>query len=590
MKKISARELRKLYLDYYVSKGHTVIPSASLIPENDPTVLFTTAGMHPLVPYLLGEIHPAGKRLTNCQKCIRTSDIDEVGDNTHLTYFEMLGNWSLGDYFKEKAIGDSFEFLTKVLEIPQERLYFTVFIGDENSPKDTESYNIWRSLGVEESHLFYLPKKNNWWGLAANKGPCGPDTEMFIDTLKPKCSDDCSPACDCGKYVEIWNDVFMQYNAHEDGTLELLAKPNVDTGMGFERVMCLVNGYESVYDTELFANLFNKLTELSNIKYSDNKKSYRIVMDHLRTAVFVLGDNKHITPSNTEAGYILRRVIRRLIRHLKNLNINDNMLSKLAVIIIDDYKDIYVELDKNKDFILHELDKEEIAFNKTIKDGIKEFEKATSKMDTTIISGDVAFRLYDTYGFPLEFTVEMAAELNLSVDVKAYEERFKEHQEKSRMGAEQKFKGGLADDSAESTRYHTAAHILLATLRSMFGEAVLQRGANITPERLRFDFSFERKLTDEEVKLVELKVNEVIKSNIIVTREEMSYDDAKKTGAMGIFEDKYGNNVSVYTIGNISKEICGGPHVNNTNELGVFKIVKEESSSAGVRRIKAILE
>ena len=592
MKQLRSKELREFYLHFFESHNHTIIPSSSVIPENDPTVLFTTAGMHPLVPYLLGEHHPAGKRLCDVQKCIRTSDIDEVGDNSHLTFFEMLGNWSLGDYFKDEAIRMSYEFLTSkdYLNIPKEKLYFTCFAGDETAPRDEESYNIWKSLGVSEDHLFYLPKENNFWILGSGIGPCGPDTEMFYDTGKPKCSDICNPACDCGKYLEIWNDVFMEYYRDESGNLTKLKQQNVDTGMGLERTITVLNGLESVYDSDVFQNLKEKIEELSGKSYEENKKSFRIIMDHIRTSTFILGDDHGITPSNVGAGYVLRRLIRRAIRHLRKLGLMEDALVKLAEVVINDYSDVYKELDKNKEFIYKELESEGIKFGKTIKDGEKLFYKVIKHLEGDIISGEDAFKLFDTFGFPLEMTEELARENGLKVDTLGFEEKFKEHQEKSRTIDAGSFKGGLADSSYESTKYHTLAHLMLAALQTMYGPDIIQKGCNITSERIRFDFNLDHKMTDEEKAELTKIVNEKIKEGIPVTMEEMSYEEAKKRGAHGTFEDRYGSIVKVYSIGDFSKEICGGPHVNNTSELGTFKITKEESSSAGVRRIKGVLE
>ena len=592
MKQLTSKELRDFYLNFFESHNHTIIPSSSIVPENDPTVLFTTAGMHPLVPYLLGEHHPAGKRLCDVQKCIRTSDIDEVGDASHLTFFEMLGNWSLGDYFKDEAIRMSYEFLTSkdYLNIPKEKLYFTCFAGDETAPRDEESYNIWKSLGVPEDHLFYLPKENNFWILGSGIGPCGPDTEMFYDTGKPKCSDACNPACDCGKYLEIWNDVFMEYYRDEEGKLTKLAQQNVDTGMGLERTITVLNGLESVYDSDVFQNLKERIEDLSGKSYEENKESFRIIMDHIRTSSFILGDDHGITPSNVGAGYVLRRLIRRAIRHLRKLGLMEDSLVKLAQVVISDYSDVYKELEKNKEFIYKELEIEGIKFGKTIKDGEKLFYKVIKHLDGNTISGEDAFKLFDTFGFPLEMTEELARENGLNVDTKGFEEKFKEHQEKSRTIDAGSFKGGLADSSYESTKYHTLAHLMLAALQSMYGPDIIQKGCNITSERIRFDFNLDHKMTDEEKAELTRIVNEKIKEGIPVTMKEMPYEEAKKEGAHGTFEDRYGSIVKVYTIGDFSKEICGGPHVNNTSELGTFKITKEESSSAGVRRIKGVLE
>ena len=589
MEKLTRKELIDKYLKFFESKGHKIIPSASLIPENDPSVLFTTAGMHPLVPYLLGNPHPEGKRLCDVQKCIRTSDIESVGDDSHLTFFEMLGNWSLGDYFKNEMIPWSFEFLTEVLGIPKNKLYFTVFEGNEDAPKDNESYNAWLSCGVDESHIFFLSKENNWWELGSGSGPCGPDTEMFYDTGKEKCSEGCNPSCSCGKYLEIWNDVFMQFKLN-NGVYSPLEHKNVDTGMGVERTLEVLNGEKSVYDTEIFEDLKLELERLTNLKYEDNKKAFRVIMDHIRTSVFILGDDHKLSPSNTGAGYVLRRLIRRVIRYIKGLNVEGSILKELAVKVIDKSSSDYEELERNKEFIISELLKEEERFNKTLNSGLRMFNKITSHLESNAIDGTNAFKLFDTFGFPLEFTIELAEEKNLKVDVDGFNEKFKEHQEKSRTASKGEFKGGLADNSYESTKYHTLAHITLACLKEMFGPSVYQKGSNITPERLRMDFPLDHKMTDEEKAILENKINEVIKKGIDVVREEMSYDDAKKSGAEGIFTDKYGSLVSVYTIGDVSKEICGGPHVKNTSELGHAHIVKEESSSAGVRRLKIVLE
>lgn len=588
--KISSKELRNLYLNFFKEKNHEIIPSSSIVPENDPTVLFTTAGMHPLVPYLLGETHPNGKRLTDVQKCIRTSDIEEVGDSSHLTFFEMLGNWSLGDYFKKESISYSYEFLTEVLKIPRDKLYFTVFEGDEIAPRDLESYEAWKSVGVDEDHIFFLGKEDNFWILGSGIGPCGPDTEIFYDTGKEKCSKDCNPSCDCGKYLEIWNNVFMEFYKDEQGNLTKLKHHNVDTGMGLERIICVLNGYDSVYDSDLFINLKLKLEEISNLKYIDNLRSFRIIMDHIRTSTFILGDYHKITPSNVGAGYVLRRLIRIMIRHLKKLNVNEFVLNELANVVINDYKDIYKELEDNKDFIFSELEKEYNKFTNTLKDGEKLFYKMIRHLDGNTISGKDAFKLFDTFGFPIEMTKELAGENNLIVDTDGFYEKFKEHQEKSKTISSGSFKGGLADNSIESIKYHTLAHLLLATLKEVISPDVIQRGCNITPERIRFDFNCDHKLTEEEKDKIEKRVNEMIKTNTDVIMEEMPYEEAKKRGVHGTFEDKYQSIVKVYTIGDLSSEICGGPHVKNTSELGTFKIIKEESSSSGVRRIKGILE
>lgn len=594
MKNLTSKELRALYLQFFRERGHAVIPSASLIPENDPTVLFTTAGMHPLVPYLMGQTHPAGKRLVDVQKCVRTGDIDEVGDSSHCTFFEMLGNWSLGDYFKQESIAYSWEFLTdeKWLGIDKDRLYFTCFEGDENAPRDTESHDRWVEMGVDPSHIFYLGAKHNWWipGIA---GPCGPDTEIFYDTGKPKCSDGCNPSCDCGKYLEIWNNVFMQYFKPEGAKVEPLAQRNVDTGMGLDRTIATLQGVESVYDTDAFTGIIARIAELSHKDYKDSHettRAFRIIADHVRCATFILGDPRGVTPSNVDQGYILRRLIRRAIRYAMQLGMAEDSLKHVAEAVIAQYGDFYTELAANRDKIMAELSREEQRFQKTLKNGIREFERIKGSFADGRIDGPSAFRLYDTFGFPIEFTEEMARENGLTVDVAGFQAAFAEHQKKSQAGAEQRFKGGLADSSEATARLHTATHLLQAALRKVLGESVAQRGSNITPERLRFDFSFERKVTPDELKEVERLVNEAIAADVPITCEEMAVDEARATGAIGLFGDKYGERVKVYTMGQFSKEICGGPHASHTGELGTFKIKKEEASSAGVRRIKAILE
>ena len=592
MKNLTSDELRELYLQFFKEKGHAIIKSASLIPYNDPTVLFTTAGMHPLVPYLMGEKHPAGTRLADVQKCVRTGDIDDVGDASHCTFFEMLGNWSLGDYFKKEMIAWSFEFLTsdKWLGIDKDKLYFTVFAGDENAPRDTESFDAWRSLGVAEDHIFFLPKKNNWWCPAGMTGPCGPDTEMFIDTGKPKCHEGCNPACDCGKYLEIWNDVFMQYNKTKEGTFEPLAQKNVDTGMGLDRTIAILQGVPSVYDTDVFAPIIAKIEELSGKKYADEQKAFRIIADHVRCATFMIGDEKGITPSNVDQGYVLRRLIRRATRFAGQIGIAEGKLSEIAQAVIDKYAHAYEELKTNQAFILDEINKEEQRFQKTIKQGLKEFDKLTAKLEGDTIDGVSAFHLYDTFGFPIEFTLEIAQERGLKVDKAGFDKAFAHHQELSAAGASQRFKGGLADTSEQTAKLHTATHLLLAGLRKLIAPDINQKGSNITAERLRVDFNFPRKLEKDELDAVEAYVNEAISKAIPVTVEEMSISDAKAQGAVGVFDSKYGDVVKVYTIEGFSKEICGGPHAKNTADLGHFKIKKEQSSSSGVRRIKAVLD
>ena len=595
MKQLNSSELRKLYLDYYKSKGHAVIGSASLIPENDPTVLFTTAGMHPLVPYLLGEKHPAGNRLTDVQVCVRTGDIDEVGDATHCTFFEMLGRWSLGDYFKEYAIACSHDFLLNQLEFDKDKFAVTVFAGDEDCPRDEESASYWKAQGIPEDHIFYCNKKHNWWGPAGITGPCGPDTEMFIDTGKPKCSDDCSPACDCGKYVEIGNDVFMQYFKNADGTFSPLKQKNVDEGMGLERMLCILNGYKSVYETDLFAFAIKKLEELSGKKYGEDETmtvAMRIIADHTRTATFLLGDPKGISPSNVDQGYVLRRLIRRAMRYCRTLGIDDGALVTLAKLYVAKYEEAYPYIKENEGRIVSELEAEKDKFAKTIEQGLKEFDKIVAHLpeNMTVFPGKTAFRLYDTYGFPIEMTAELAKEKGYTLDKEGYDKAFADHQALSKAGAEQKFKGGLADGGELTTRLHSATHLLNAALKVVLhDDTIQQKGSNITSERLRFDFNFPRPLTAEEIAEVEKVVNDEIAKDSEIKLEEMSVEDAKKAGAIGVFDNRYGDVVKVYTIG-FSKEICGGPHAKRTGELGKFRIVKEQTSSAGVRRIKAVLE
>jgi alanyl-tRNA synthetase len=588
---MKANELRRMYVEFFERNNHKEIRSASLFPDNDPTVLFTTAGMHPLVPYLLGEKHPQGNRLVNIQKCVRTGDIDEVGDDTHLTFFEMLGNWSLGDYFKEASITMSYTFLTEYLKIPVDKLAVTVFEGDSLVPRDTEAAGIWMQNGLEKEQIYFYGRSENWWGPAGKTGPCGPDTEIFYDIGKEKCGEDCGPACKCGKYVEIWNNVFMEYNKNEDGTYSELSQKNVDTGMGLERVLTVINGYKNVYETELFQPIVKKIENLTGMNYSDgNKQTFRIISEHMRAATFILGDPKAIAPSNTEQGYILRRLIRRTIRLIKKLGVNNNILCNIAELVIENYGEIYSELESNKDFILEQLEKEYALFSKTLDSGLKIAEKYFSNVaDGGSLSGDLAFKLYDTFGFPIEFTVELASERKISVDIFGFEQKYREHQEKSRIGAGERFKGGLADNSQKTTKLHTATHLLNGALRTVLGDSVYQRGSNINEDRLRFDFSFERKMTKEELEQVEKIVNEAIVKGIDVECSEKTVEAAKAEGAVGVFDNKYGEIVKVYTIPGYSKEICGGPHALNTAELNSFKIIKEESSSSGVRRIKATI-
>ncbi|MGI5085430.1 alanine--tRNA ligase [Treponema putidum] len=597
-KNITIDELRSKYIDFFKSKGHVEISGRSLIPENDPTVLFTTAGMHPLVPYLMGEPHPAGTRLTDVQKCVRTGDIDDVGDASHLTFFEMLGNWSLGDYFKKESIAYSFEFLTdeKYLGIPIDKLSFTVFEGNEDAPRDEESASIWESLGVSKDRIFFLPKEDNWWGPAGETGPCGPDTEIFIDTGKPACGSNCRPGCNCGKYVEIWNNVFMQYNKNKDGSYSPLKRKCVDTGMGVERTVAMLQGKPSVYNTEAFTSIIKSIEDISGVKYGDNEKtdiSIRIIADHIRTACFILGDPKTTLPSNIGAGYVLRRLIRRAVRHGKKLGIDGNFLSVPASAVIAQNAGFYTELKENETLILTELKAEEDKFLETLKKGEAEFEKMLPnllKNPKKIIPGRMAFKLYDTYGFPIELTEELASESGLTVNREEFDEAFKKHQELSRAGSEQVFKGGLADHSEQTTAYHTATHLLHKALRMVLGDHVHQKGSNITAERLRFDFSHPEPMTEAEKKEVERLVNEAIKADLPVTMEVMPLEEAKKIGAMALFGEKYEDIVKVYKIGDFSIEVCGGPHVERTGSLGRFSIKKEQSSSSGVRRIRAVLE
>ena len=584
---MKAIEIRNKYLNFFKEHGHTVIPSAPLIPENDPSVLFTTAGMQPLVPYLLGEPHPAGKRLTDYQKCVRTNDIDEVGDNRHLTYFEMLGNWSLGDYFKEESIQMSYDFLTKELGIPAEKLSVTCFAGDEDCARDEVTASCWKKAGIPEERIYYFGKDDNWW-IAGETGPCGPDTEMFYDTGKPKCSEECNPSCGCGKYVEIWNNVFMEFYKDENGKYSKLKQHNVDTGLGLERMAMLLQGKETPFETELFTPIMDKLVELEKV---DNIASRRIVAEHLRSSMMIICDGGR--PSNVDRGYILRRLIRRMVRHMNKLQISLDELVTLIDLNVENLKEMYPALESNKETIKTVIIEEKDKFVKTLVKGEKEFEKEVGQVKAqgeNIVPGKVVFRLYDTYGFPPEVTEELATESGMSIDKEEFEKLFKEHQEKSRAGSEQKFKGGLASTGEMETKYHTATHLLNAALKQVLGSHVHQRGSNITAERMRFDFSHPTKMTDEEKKATEDLVNEWIKEAIPVEHLEMKKDDAIKMGAEAMFIEKYGDIVSVYKIGDKSIELCGGPHVHNTSELGHFRIKKEESSSSGVRRIKAILD
>ncbi len=599
MKRFTSETLREMFLEFFREKGHAVIPSASLIPENDPTVLFTTAGMHPLVPYLLGEKHPAGNRLCDVQKCVRTGDIDEVGDSSHCTFFEMLGNWSLGDYFKKEMIPWSFEFLTseKYLGIPADDIAVTCFAGDGDCPRDEESAAIWEKCGIKKNHIFYLPKSGNWWGPAGTTGPCGPDTEMHIIRNRAE-ADKLGPfdfeKAPAGTFLEIWNDVFMQYNKNAEGKFEPIKQKNVDTGMGLERTLCILCGKDSVYETDVFEKTIEKIESLTGKKYSEGgevTRAFRVVLDHIRTATFMLGDPKGVVPSNTDQGYILRRIIRRAVRFGRNIGLPQGSLKEVALTVIEKYSPVYPELAQNRARIEEELEKEELKFSKTLQQGLREFEKATANLPAGgEIDGLTAFHLYDTYGFPVEITGEMARERGFTVDVKGYSAAYAEHQEKSRAGSEQKFACGLADHKEETTRLHTATHLLHAALKIVCSPDVEQKGSNITEERLRFDFNFPRKLTPEEVAEVERLVNEQIALNVPVVMKEMSLEEAKAQGFTGLFENKYGERVKTYTIGEFSKEICGGPHAKSTGELGVFKIAKQENVSAGIKRIKAVLE
>ena len=603
MKNLTADELREMYLKFFESKGHKIIPGASVIPENDPTVLFTTAGMHPLVPYLMGAMeHPAGTRLTDVQKCVRTGDIDAVGDSAHLTFFEMLGNWSLNDYFKKEAISWSYEFLTTKLGFSPDQLSVTVFKGEgvegESGyiPADEEAVEIWKSLGIPDERIYRLPREDNWWGPAGTTGPCGPDTEMFIDTGKEKCGPDCRPGCHCGKYIEIWNDVFMQYNKNAEGAFEPLGRHNVDTGMGVERTICMMSGAATVYDTEIFAPIMAKIDELSTVTPEDAElalKSRRIIADHMRTATFILCDPKGgVKPGNVGANYVLRRLIRRAVRYSRFLGIAPGFTVKLAETICEKYKHVYPELAENLATCKADLEAEENRFNQTLDKGEAMFNKVAEQLKAhgqTQISGKTAFKLYDTFGFPFEMTLEMAEKAGLVVDKEGFDEANRKHQELSRTTSAGSFKAGLQDNSEVVTRMHTATHLLHAALHKVLGPTANQKGSNITAERLRFDFTWSEPMTAEQKDAVEKLVNEWIEAGIEVTKKTTTVEEAKAEGAMALFGAKYGDEVSLYSIGEVSKEICCGPHVANTKELGSFKIKKEQSSSAGVRRIKAVI-
>ena len=587
---ISSDKLKKLYLEFFQKKGHEIIANASLMPENDPTALFISAGMHPLVPYLLGQRHPSGRKLVNVQKCLRTSDIDEVGDSFHLSFFEMLGNWSLGDYFKEESIPWSYEFLTSEewLNIDEEKLSVTVFAGDEKIPRDTESARIWEGLGIPKDRIFYLPREDNWWGPIGSTGPCGPDTEIFYDTGKEPCGSECKPSCSCGKYNEIWNNVFMEYNRTPDGEYELLEQKNVDTGMGVERTVAVLQGKDNVYETEILAPLVNGIRDLSGIDVisEDQVRSVRIICDHSRAATFLLAEG--IVPLNVEQGYVLRRVIRGAIRHGKLLGIEEEFLSLLSQIIIETYSEDYPHLKSNEDFIVTELKKEYKKFNNTLARGLNRFNRIARNEKK--IDGKDAFLLYQSFGFPIEITRELGKENGIFVDVDGFYEESEKHQKVSRVGADKRFGSGLADTSEATVRLHTATHLLNEALRRVLGKDITQKGSNITQKRLRFDLNFDRKLTDREIRDVEDIVNRKINEALPVKRIETTLDEAIRMGSQAVFEQRYGEKASVYSIGGFSVELCSGPHVENTGELGRFKIIKEEGISAGVRRIRAVLE
>jgi alanyl-tRNA synthetase len=585
-------ELRRIYIEFFKKKKHTVIGSASLIPENDPTVLFTTAGMHPLVPYLLGQPHPAGNRLVDCQKCVRTTDIDDVGDTTHLTFFEMLGNWSLGDYWKKEAITWSYEFLTskKWLGLSPDKLSVTVFAGDSDAERDDESADFWQSVGIPKNRIYYLAKDDNWWGPAGKTGPCGPCTEMFIEVDEiPKCSPECKPGCNCGHYVEVWNDVFMQYHKMEDGTYKLLDRKNVDTGMGVERTAAMLQKVPTVFDTEAFRSLIGKIKELSKkTDFTDaDMILMRVIADHVRSAVMIMADDRQIAPSNVEQGYIVRRLLRKAIHCGDRLEIAHGFMNDLAEIVIATFKDVYNEVERNRKFIMMNLSAEEAKFRRTLSKALRKFERILE--DTGTVTGSDAFLLFTSYGLPLEMTKELAEERGITIDMNEFRRQFEEHREISRTATEGKFKGGLADHSEEITRLHTATHLLQAALRKVLGDSVQQNGSNITKERLRFDFTFPRKMTPEEVKQVEKLVNEKIAEDLEVEHSFMPYDDAIAEGALAFFKENYGEVVSVYRVADFSMELCGGPHVEHTGELGRFRITKQEKIGAGILRVKAVL-
>ncbi|MFX1440003.1 MAG: alanine--tRNA ligase [Promethearchaeota archaeon] len=588
-----AHELRALYLKFFKGKKHAIIGSASLMPENDPTALYVMAGMHPLMPFLLGQPHPEGKRLANVQKCIRTIDIDEVGDTTHLTFFEMLGNWSLNDYWKKEAITWSYEFLTskKWLGFAPEKLSVTVFEGDDDAPRDDEAVGVWRSVGIPDERIYYLPKEDNWWGPPGKVGPCGPCTEMFIEVDEiPKCGSDCKPGCNCGHFVEVWNDVFMEYNLKEDGSFERLEQRNIDTGMGVERTVAMLQGVPSVFEIELFTPLIEKIKMLSgkDVMSEEEDRLTKIISDHVKSAVMIMADDAHIAPSNVEHGYIVRRLLRKAILSADKLGIGKGFMDALADITIEMYKDVYEEVERNRDFIKKNLESEEAKFRKTLRKALGKFERMFQ--ENGAITGKDAFLLFTSFGLPLEMTRDLAQEKGIEIDVDVFRKEFEHHRDISRTATEGKFKGGLADHGEEHTKLHTATHLLQAALRKVLGDKVQQSGSNITKERLRFDFTFDRKLTPEEVLQVEDLVNGIIRNDLEVTRQFMPYDEAIAQGAMAFFKEKYGDTVSVYSVGDFSMELCGGPHVERTGILGNFKITKQKKIGAGIIRIRAILE
>ena len=586
-------ELRELYLKFFREKNHAIIGSASLIPEHDPTVLFTTAGMHPLMPYLLGQPHPDGKRLANCQKCVRTTDIDDVGDTTHLTFFEMLGNWSLGDYWKKEMIPWSYEFLTSKdwLGFDPEKLSVTVFEGDKDAPRDDGAVEIWKSVGIPEERIYFLPKEDNWWGPAGKTGPCGPCTEMFIEVdAIPKCGPDCKPGCSCGHFVEVWNDVWMQYSKKDDGTYEKLDRKNVDTGMGLERTAAMLQGVSTVYDIEITKPIVNRIKEMSGKEeFTDIEVGYiRTITDHVKSAVMIMADDHKIGPSNVEQGYIVRRVLRRSIYSADQLGIKKGFMKELAEMVIDIYKDVYDEVERNREFIMQNLELEENKFRIALRRGLRKFNQILE--ETGKITGKDAFLLFTSFGLPIEMTKELAEEKGMQIDMDLFRKEFEQHREISRTATEGKFKSGLADHSEEVMLLHTATHLLQAALRKVLGESVRQNGSNITKERLRFDFTFPRKLTPEELQKVEDLVNDVIERDLEVTQRFMPYDDAIAQGALAFFKETYGDTVSVYSVGDFSMELCGGPHIERTGMLGSFKITKQKKIGAGLVRIRAVVK